>query len=451
MLERFSTYLQNIIPDYKTAKLLVAVSGGLDSMVLMHLVKQVSSNIGVAHCNYQLRGIESEKDEALVIAQAIQLAIPLYGIQFDTEKRLKNNPAQSLQMLARTLRYDWFDKICELHGYQYVLTAHHSNDSIETALYNFSQGTGIRGLTGIPEVNGKIIRPLLNFTKQELYSFAEEQNICFREDASNTKNKYKRNQIRNTIIPKFMGLNPNFEKNAAKSIKHLKEARIIYEQAIKLVRSKFQSQREGKTIIDLIGLKEEKASSTLLFELLSPFGFTVDNVESILKVNGKGSGQLFESSRYTMLFDREELVIKTKQTPSNSNIHFSIDQNETDFNTFHFTLETKTKTSDFKLDKQTHIAYLDRQKLARNLEIRTWKPGDKFQPFGMNGKHQKLQDFFINAGLSRFEKDEAPIFLSDHQICWVAGHRIDERFKVTDQTKEVLIIKMKVASLPIKN
>lgn len=441
MLEDFISYLQTLDPDYPNKKILLAVSGGIDSMVLMNLSKRAKLNFAVAHCNFKLRAKDSDKDESLVISEAIKSEAPMFLIQFETKKILKEQSSQSTQMLARNLRYKWFNDLCHLHEYDYIVTAHHLNDSIETFIYNFSQGTGIKGLTGIPSLNENILRPLGLFNKEEIKEYASLNKIAFREDASNAKNDYKRNQIRNKILPLLLELNPSFIKNAGKSLHNLKEARIIYENRIDNLKAKLIKNQGDQNIINVLELKKEKAPTTLLFEFLSPYGFSFDTVESIIQIGNNGSGQYFYSTNYQLLFDRSNLIIQKKDHSKIDSQSFKVTDSLVEFNKNQYKINVEVRTSDFVIEKDKSVACLDLDSLKPTLEIRTWLPGDRFQPIGMKGQHQKLQDFFSNEGLSRIEKDLVPIFLSDDEICWVAGYRIDERFKVTEKTKNVLIIR----------
>jgi len=438
MLDKFKAYIFKLDPKYRDKKFLLAVSGGVDSMLLLELFYQSKLDFAIAHCNYKLRKAASEEDERFVLQKGIQKGITVYIKQFNTKEIILENNARSLQMVARDLRYKWFYDLESLHKFDYITTAHHLNDSIETFIYNFSQGTGIKGLSGIPIQNGKIIRPLSNFSKSEILNFAMEINLPYREDDSNAKNDYKRNQIRNKVIPAIEDMNPKFISNAGKSIKYLKEARLIYEEAIRTARENIVSVKNGYIYIDVAGLRNHITPSTLLFEILNAYGFSYDSVESIMKIGAKGTGQQFFSDQYQMLFDRSQLMITTSVKPIQETVIFSPRDEVVTFDGVDFELALIKVSADFELKKDKHIAYLDLDTLIGTMAIRTWREGDKFQPLGMNGKHQKLQDFFINSGINRIEKERIPIFTINEKICWVSCHRIDERFKVTHATKTIL-------------
>ena len=436
MISRFQDYIQRHELFSNTDKLLVAVSGGVDSMVLCSLLSSLNYNIGVAHCNFGLRGKESDKDELFVRRFAQELEVPFHVTRFNTEHYAKEKRV-STQMAARELRYIWFEKVRMEEGYNYILTAHHQNDAVETFFINMLRGSGIAGLSGISTKKDKLVRPLLEMTKQEILLHAKANNIPYREDASNASNKYVRNNIRNTILPLIRELNPSFDKTLAASIEHLKEVELIYNDAIEKERNNIVTMKGNELFITIETLLKTKAPSSYLFEYVKRFGFSSLMVNNVMDHLKGSSGKLFYSSTHKLLIDRNYIIVKPIDQSTGEKTILLNNTEGGEVVVFNNS-EIKTEVVDGKLidiNVNKDIALLDFRKIQFPLTLRKWKYGDRFIPLGMKG-FKKLSDYFIDNKISRFEKEESFVILSGGEIVWLVGHRIDERFKVDASTKQ---------------
>lgn len=439
MLQQFQQYQQAKAFQLEKKRSLIATSGGIDSVVLCHLFSLAKYPFAIAHCNFKLRDSASGKDELFVKELAQQLKVSYYTIAFETAKVAKERK-QSIQVAARELRYEWLHRIRQAQDFDYLVTAHHLNDSIETVLYNFSKGCGIRGLHGILPKQGTLIRPLLFGTKTEIETFAKQENITFREDASNASDKYNRNKIRHHVVPILEQINPNFARTAQRTIQRLQETEALYDFAIENIKKKVVKKTATGLQIDLNLLKKQVASNTLLYEILKPYQFHPDIITQILKDKHQQSGSQFFSPSYQAVLHQHYLYVEARQEKKDEKIN--IEAKDQQVNLGHqslqlsFSMQIPTIFSNNK-----NMAYLDAEVLRFPLVLRHWEAGDIFQPIGMKGKHQKLQDYFSNQKLSRLEKDKVWLLESDGKICWVVGYRMDERFKVTGTTKQVLSLR----------
>ncbi len=425
-------------------KILLAVSGGVDSVCLCHLFAKADWPFGIAHCNFKLRGTASDEDASFVKELAEAFKVNWHSIEFDTAQHAESQK-MSIQMAARDLRYTWLEAIRAKHEYHYIATAHHLNDSIETLIYNLSKGCGIRGLHGILPKNGRIIRPLLFAEKAKIERFAKEQNISYREDASNASDKYQRNYIRHHIIPAMQSLNPAFIQSSQKTLLHLRETEFLFHSAIEHFRS--IAVKEEK---DLVYINPEKlapeAKNTILYELLRPMGFHSDQVSMLLNQTHQ-SGVYFSSATHTLLVDRGRYILKKMSQNVDATFLIHTDTHSIDFADHRISFE-KIETSKLQFSQNPAIAILDWAKLQFPLILRPWRDGDLFQPFGMQGKHQKLQHFLTNHKLSLFDKAKIYVLESGDKICWVVGMRMDERFRIREQSEAALRIEIKEVSAP---
>jgi len=415
--------------DFAKKRYLIAVSGGVDSMVLCHLFMQHQLHFSVAHCNFMLRGEESNQDEAFVRDFAKKNTIEFFVKQFDTEKIIEQEGG-SVQQVARKLRYDWFYEL--LPNFDFLVTAHHSDDNIETFFINLSRGTGLKGLMGIPSENEKIIRPLLKITKAKILEYAQQQSISWREDSSNKSDKYTRNFYRNQIIPLIKKQKPGFENVMTGNIEMLKKTKSLLDHFIGDIRKEVVHQVGGRTKIMLRKIKKYPAKDVILYELISQFGFNYDQAQGILDVIQ--SGKTFLSDEYKAIYERGELLITRRDK--------RYDFEPIVFNTLEelqqadlFDIEIVDVPQTFSPDKST--AYIDFDKLKFPVTIRNWQQGDVFYPFGMKGK-KKLSDFFVDQKFSNEEKSTAMIFESDRKIAWIINYRSDNRFKVSKSSKKVV-------------
>ncbi|MFK8102504.1 MAG: tRNA lysidine(34) synthetase TilS [Saprospiraceae bacterium] len=440
MLHQFQAFLQReqLIPT--GGKTLLAVSGGVDSVVLCHLFEAAGLDFAIAHCNFRLR-IAAAEEAIFVRDLATQLGVSYWETSFETEQ-IAQAQKKSIQLLARTLRYDWLQEIAQVNNFDHIATAHHLDDALETLLYNLTKGCGIRGLHGIPVQQAKIIRPLLFAEKAAIRAFAKEKKIDHREDASNAENKYARNLIRNQVIPVLQKINPSLIKTSERTIQQLKETEALFEYAVAQLAPSILTKQTDYTEIRLTPLLAAPAPPTLLYEYLKAYGFRRDQMENMITAR---VGSQFFSTSYRMVKHRETLLIEK---------HLAIDSlREHSITTttgvialpegkLHF-LGTQAPPTQF--DPDPKLVWLDVAPLQFPLRLRRWQAGDHFRPLGMQGKKKSLQDFFSNQKLSLFEKEKVWLLVSGEAICWIVGLRLDERFKVNNKTKMVLALKWEVS------
>ncbi|MCF6133397.1 tRNA lysidine(34) synthetase TilS [Flavobacterium wongokense] len=433
MLQKFQNHISANFPFLQGRKLLLATSGGIDSMVLLHLCQQSGLDVRAAHCNFQLRGEESDADEAFVKSECEKLGVLLFVAHFDT-KKFSEEHKLSIQVTARTLRYDWFQTLLINNDYDYILTAHHLDDSLETFLINFTRASGLDGLTGIPKQNGYIIRPLLAFSRNEIEDFAHKNNIKWREDSSNASDKYLRNKLRHDVIPILKELNPSLLSSFESTISNLQQAQTMVDDASRIVYRKVVSDINFQKRINLPELMQLPNYQAYLYQWLEPFGFS--DWPSVNELVHAQSGKQIHSQKHTLLKDREELIVferKVQETES-----FLIEKDQKDVK---FPLKLSFCNVDDISVQTTNTIFVDQEKLQFPLQIRKWEEGDFLYPFGMTGK-KKLGKFFKDEKFSLIDKSEAWLLCSDNQIVWVIGKRQDDRFKVTQQTTQILQIQL---------
>lgn len=423
--------------------ILLAVSGGMDSVAMCELFHRAGYNFAIAHCNFRLRAEASDGDELFVNKLALHYNVPIHSVAFDTLEYAAENKL-SIEEAARNLRYDFFDKILLKHDYKYVATAHHRDDAIETFFLNLMRGTGIVGLHGILQKNCKIIRPMLCFGRDEIDNFIRNNDIEYRTDATNATLDYKRNKVRHLLVPLFRQLAPAFDKTMKTNMQHIADVELIYKQRVEMMREQIvQPYKNGYriSIQQLFGLLPLR---TYLYEFLSPFGFTETVVANVIKSLNTSSGKQFFAKNYYLIRDREYLFIY----PCEQKYEFQmvmIDENDSIVErpiVLH--LQSFENTSSFKPMFGRYNVYFDKDKLTFPLRLRRWRNGDKFQPFGMKGK-RKISDFFTDQKLSLQEKKNVWLLCNaDDEILWVLGLRTDDRFKLTSQTCNILNINWKV-------
>ncbi|MBC5842577.1 tRNA lysidine(34) synthetase TilS [Flavobacterium sp. F-380] len=431
MLEKLQAHIRENFPFLENKKLLLATSGGLDSMVMVELFRQLPYEIALAHCNFQLRGVESFEDQKFVENYAEQYAISLFATQFDTTAFAKDYKL-STQVAARDLRYNWFYELIEEEQFDYVLTAHHADDNIETFLINLGRGTGLDGLVGIPSQNDKIIRPLLLFSRIEIADYAAETKLKWREDSSNASNKYLRNKIRHDVVPLLKELNSNFVSTFQNTQKYLQEAQAMVEDAAIMVYQQVAEQN-GETIhFDLLQLKRLPNYKSYLYHWLKEFGFTAWN--DIYDLVESQSGKQVLSTDYRLIKDRDTLLL-VPMLESSSHEEFFI---EKEVQEVKIPLKLSiSKVTDRTTSSNTTI-FVDENKLVYPLVLKKWQEGDVFQPFGMKGKTKKLSKLFKDEKLSVVDKENIWILWSADTIVWVVGLRQDERFKIENNTEHIL-------------
>lgn len=434
MLEKIQNHIKSRFPFLEKSKLLIAISGGMDSVVLTHLSHKLQLNIALAHCNFNLRGDESDADEDFVLQLAEDLNLEVFIESFDTETYASNHQL-STQMAARVLRYAWFNELMEQLHFDYLLTAHHADDNLETFLINLSRGTGLEGLTGIPEINGTIVRPLLAFSRQELEVYAIENKISWREDSSNITTKYLRNKIRHDVIPALKEANPQVLQNFNKTLSFLQDSNEIIEDRIVEIQKKVVSVDEDLITMNIKKIQKLSNPKAYLYQLLKDFNFTEwDDVTALLTAQ---SGKQVFSETHRLLKDRDILILS--ENVLINDVKINIPEIEGQVKTPLGTLNFGTVS---KINKSNDTAiYVDLDTLKFPLTFRKWEEGDFFYPFGMKGK-KKLSKYFKDEKLSLVEKEQIGILCSGQDIIWIVGKRADERFKVTENTKQILKIEL---------
>ncbi len=438
MLNEFKSHIEQHFSFLKNKKLLVGVSGGIDSVVLSFLLSKLNFDITLAHCNFKLRGNESDEDEEFVKNLTYTSSKQTLTTSFDTKNHAKSHRV-SIQIAARELRYAWFQQISDKHKFDFILTAHNSDDNLETFLINLTRGSGLEGFTGIPEVNGNIARPLLRFSREEILSFAKENNIQWREDSSNASTKYVRNKIRHEVIPTLKEINPQLLNSFGDTLNYLGQAREIIQDRIEEVKGKvFSTEAIGENSVQKIsiaGLKKLSSPQAYLYEILKSYGFTAwDDIFNLLESQ---SGKQVFSISHRLLKDREFLLLSEISESKDRENEFKIQINQTELTRpIHLVIEHAARL------QPTNLASIlvDKDLLKYPLIVRKWKNGDYFYPTGMQGK-KKVSKYFKDEKFSLIEKDNTWILAdAEDEVIWVINHRQDRRYISSNQSKNIIRI-----------
>ncbi len=437
MLIEFIKYCQKEKLFKPVDKILLAVSGGVDSVVMCELFYLAGYKFGIAHCNFKLRGKESDEDEKFVRDLANKYKAKFYLKTFETNKYAVSNGI-SIQMAARELRYIWFEELLKSENYKYVAAAHHSDDQIETFFINILRGTGIAGLHGILPKQNNIIHPLLFSNRKRIEDFRKKNNLKFREDSSNKSEKYLRNKIRHSIIPLLKDINPEFEQIINKNIERFRETEKIYAGHIEREKNKIIEIQEDKIVFPIKKLKKSDSLSTYLYEFLYPYNFSFNVIEDIVAALDDISGKQFFSPTHRLIKDREELIITPQKHQDHSVEQYIVNEESID-EPINLKIDKVFSVRDFKIPQSNNIACLDHEKLKFPLILKKWKEGDYFYPLGLNSR-KKLSDFFIDRKFSLLDKENAWLLCSGNKIVWIVGFRIDNRFKITKRTKKIFQI-----------
>jgi tRNA(Ile)-lysidine synthase len=441
MIRKFEQFIQYENLFSEDDRILLAVSGGMDSVVMTDLFSKLKIPFAIAHCNFQLRGKESDGDEKFVLKLAQKHRVTFFSTKFSANEFSKKNKI-SIQEAARKLRYDWFEEIRSRHQYDYIATAHHANDSIETFFINLLRGTGIEGLKGIPVKNENIIRPLLFATQTEIKNYASKRKIKFRLDSSNEKDDYLRNKIRHQVIPSLQKLNPQFEKVMTGNMQRLNFSAQLFSKEIKKTFARLFEEENKTWKASISQLQALPEAEQFLFYFLQPMNFKKETVEEILQ--NHQSGKKFFSQTHRLIIDRDTIIIQERTPAKEDEAKIEVGQKtfSNEIINLGFSYLLLTSASKAKIPKQQNTHWLDASALRFPLQVRRWKAGDRFSPMGMKGK-KKVSDYLIDKKISLFEKEKTFVLLSGNQIVCILGHRIDEHFKVTAETKKIFCIEVK--------
>jgi tRNA(Ile)-lysidine synthase len=440
MLHKVESYIESQKLLTPKSKVIVGLSGGADSVVLLHVLKLAGYTCIAAHCNFQLRDTESNRDESFVTKLTDKMGIPLYKITFDTKEYALQQKI-SIEMAARDLRYNWFEQLRTKLNADAVAIAHHADDNAETLLLNLVRGTGIRGLCGISAKNAKIVRPLLSNTRQEIQQYIYQNKLEYVTDSSNLQSDFTRNKLRNIIIPQLEEINPSVRQTLNENITRFEDVFKIYEESVREKLKHIANKTDNKILINIGLLKNESAIETILYECIKDFGFHSDQIKSIIQSLDYTSGKIFYSENYRLIKDRKYLMITNRVLKNQTEI--SIHKNQTEITEpIHLTFKHIKNNSLFEISKKTDCIHIDADLLQFPLKLRNWEEGDFFVPFGMKGK-KKISDYFIDEKMSIFDKEETLILLSNEELVWIIGKRSDNRFRISDTTENILEIKIK--------
>ena len=436
MLQAFRQHLDSDLGFLKGSRILLAISGGLDSVVLAHLCQKLDLKVSFAHCNFNLRGAESDADEKFVLELSEDLELEIFIKSFETEVYAKQEGI-SIQMAARELRYNWFSELAEQLHFDYILTAHHADDNLETFLINLTRGTGLEGLMGIPEVSDKIVRPLLPFSRETMEIYAIAEQIKWQEDSTNASTKYLRNKLRHDIIPILKQMNPQLLQNFQTTISNLQDSQNIIEDAIVKVQKKVVEVADNQIKLNIKKLKKLSDPKAYLYHLLKDFNFTAWN--DVVNLLDSQSGKQVFSSTHRLLKDRDFLLLSEIVSASDEIPILILKEDRT----------ITTLVGELFFDKVDAIAetsknciYVDADQLKFPLTLRKWEEGDFFYPLGMKGK-KKLSKYFKDEKLSLIDKEQIWILLSGVDVVWIIGKRADDRLKITESTTNILKIELR--------
>jgi len=437
-VQRFNSFISQHQLFTRQDVVLAAVSGGIDSVLMVRMLAAADYRFAIAHCNFGLRGAEADADEQFCRQLADDLNVPFHNIRFDTTDYADAKKI-SIQMAARELRYEWFETLRIEHSYTSIALAHHQNDTIETILLNLTRGTGIAGLHGILPKNGHLVRPLLFLQREEIEQIIRQENISYREDSSNASTKYARNKIRHGVIPKLKELNPSLEQTFERNLQHFKELEQLLELELERQRSRFIYH--GNDIhIPLHALRQMQPPRLLLGYLLKPFGFNDSETDDLLSAIDKHPGRQFISATHQMVLDREQVIISLLKPDGPAAISISLNQKEIIYGDYRLSILHDGQPVIIKDNPMA--ASVDTALMVYPLTIRAWQHGDVFYPLGMKGK-QKLSDFFIQQKVPVHKKQDIPLIINGNgDVIWIGGYRLNDRYKVSPKTEKVIIFEL---------
>jgi len=434
MLEKVKKYIEDKHLLKPSSTVVVGVSGGMDSMALLDILTLLDYRCIAAHCNFHLRGEESDRDAEFVKNWCKNVDIEFTSVDFDTLAYARDKKI-SIEMAARELRYQWFELVRQKFEAEAIAVAHHRDDDIETVLLNLLRGTGIKGLTGISPKKGNIVRPLLCVSRNEIEQYLNERNIPFVTDSTNYDDTITRNYLRLNVIPMLEKLNPSAKNAIFRTSQNIAEAYNIYEKAIETLKKEVMIGEK----VSIEKLKNTPSPLSVLFEILVPLGFNASVVEDIIDNLNSSSGKVFLSTQYRVIKDRQFLLLSKIADANNIGYEIFIHEGTNEIlSPIHLKISVVNKNI-INVNKPGRFLFSDAEKVRFPLKLRKWKEGDWFVPFGMKGK-KKLSDYFTDCKFDLLEKENQWILESDGQIIWIVGKRNDERFKVSDHTNNVLMI-----------
>jgi tRNA(Ile)-lysidine synthase len=439
MIQRFIKYIKDNNLFSQSDTILCGVSGGIDSVVLLDLLDKAGFPVAIAHCNFSLRDAESDGDERLVSDLARKYDVPLFKTTFNTGDYAQENKI-SIEMAARDLRYQWFETIRVAHHFDCIAVAHHRDDQLETFFLNLARGTGLTGLTGMRPINGKIVRPLLFASRDEIEKYRHENFLDFREDSSNQSLDYQRNKIRHTLLPVMDTLNPSFREGLIRTMSYLEDVSKICDRAIQQTWERVAIRKGNDYLISIAELKLLDPLPTYLFEFLKSYGFNSMVVADVAASLDAGSGKQFISQTHRLVRDRESLILTLLKSESKKHYYLEEGMKEMAF-PVHLKISVSENKDKFKISDSRFIACIDRDCVQFPLLIRRWETGDYFKPLGMTG-FKKISDFFVDSKLSLVEKENVWILANGEQVVWIIGHRLDDRYKITSATLNILKLEM---------
>jgi len=435
MIGQLQAYINRYNLITEDDKVILALSGGIDSMVLADLLLKAKVEFVAAHCNFHLRGEESDGDEKFVREFAEKYGIQCFVKHFDTEKYASENGI-SIEMAARDLRYDWFEELRQQLGYDKIAVAHHADDQAETFFINLLRGAGLNGLKGMKPQNGVIIRPLLWASREKIRQYAVESQITWHEDHTNAESVYLRNKIRNQLLPTFDELQPEARQGLYKSLEHLSAENELYRELLKEKLAQIVEHRDEVQSLPYSAFNIQHSAFQLLFEWLRDYGFNTDQCHFIFEAMETGIGNKYYSPTHQLVIGRNELQLNEIKSLEDEEIQIEAGQKGIT-SPIHLCFTQFDKTSDFVIDKSPEVAQLDFDKLKFPLTLRHWHHGDRFHPLGMKGS-KLLSDFFVDQKFTEWQKQNIWLLASaDNDILWVVGYRIDDRFKIVNDTKTV--------------
>lgn len=437
LLNLTSEFLSNKLDLSTESSILLTVSGGIDSMVMADIFSKLNYKVLIAHCNFGLRGEESDGDELFVKEYAKAKSIELICKKFNTREYGTEN-GLSIQMSARKLRYDWFEEIRKERAFDYIAIAHNSDDVNETFFINLSRGTGLKGLCGIKAKTDRIIRPLIHASRANIVQHALYNKLSYREDSSNASINYKRNRVRHNILPEFQEINPSFSDTLGSTINRLNETYLLLEEYINSVKEKLFFEGDSYASVSVNDLAKLSPANTWLYELFKDYSVGHNQLDEIKKLLNAESGRKLITPSHIIIKDRGNLIITVNDKLVNRIITLDSIEDLLSFSDFACDI---VNIEDFDMIKDCAIACIDLDKISFPLRIRSWQEGDLFYPLGMKGK-KKISDFFTDKKIASSFKTKIKLLLSGDDICWVAGYRMDNRFKVSEETNKVLIIRI---------